>query len=117
MYIPRTEGGAVIGDYAYAYLADMQRPSISRRMRYSTVTYDRLSTLLGQWNVRFVVFNDRDEVRPFDAKLREYLELSGGAVFEYERVHVYRVDPDRSAPTTSKSSTSPTEREPTAPGQ
>lgn len=88
----RTEGGAIIGDYAYAYLADMERPLISRQMRYSAVTDEQLMTLLGRWDVRFVVFNDRDELRPFDAKLREYLELSGGPVFEYGRVHVYSVD-------------------------
>ena len=101
-------GGSIIGEYAYAYLADMQRPALPKRLRYSKPSPEELGRLLRKWDVRFVAFNTRSELIPFYSALLQYVQRSGQAVFEHGDVLIYSIE-QHSSPATQASQTTITE--------
>lgn len=103
----RDEPGAVLGDYAYGYLADRQVPSLSRRLRFSQPSESQLRELLQRWNVRFVVLSTRGEPRPFHLALEAYLARFGPAAFVSGDVKVYFVPLELSTADTQPSARPP----------
>ncbi len=64
---------------------------IPRRLRLARPESESLEKLLREWNVRFAVFNLRNEQSPFESALKEYLSGFGPAVFERGDIRVYAV--------------------------